>query len=86
MREGEVPLEQAMNTGRVQGRVVDSTGLPLPGVAGQGGPAERVQLEELGHRLLLHVAAGWRTPGGVDDIHFHPVEPFTWRIALVAAF
>ena len=24
--------------------------------------------------------------GGVDDIHFHPVEPFTWRIALVAAF
>jgi hypothetical protein len=23
---------------------------------------------------------------GVDDIHFHPVEPFTWRIALVAAF
>jgi hypothetical protein len=31
-----------------------------------------------------------RLPGeperGVDDIHFHPVEPFTVRVALVAAF
>jgi hypothetical protein len=25
-------------------------------------------------------------PGGVDDIHFHPVEPFTWRLALLASF
>jgi outer membrane receptor protein involved in Fe transport len=25
-------------------------------------------------------------PGGVDDIHFHPVEPFTLRVALVASF
>ena len=25
-------------------------------------------------------------PGGVDDIHFHPVEPFTLRVALVATF
>jgi hypothetical protein len=24
--------------------------------------------------------------GGVDDVHFHPVEPFTWRLALVASF
>jgi hypothetical protein len=24
--------------------------------------------------------------GGVDDIHFHPVEPFTWRVALLASF
>jgi len=24
--------------------------------------------------------------GGVDDIHFHPVEPFTVRVALVATF
>lgn len=24
--------------------------------------------------------------GGVDDIHFHPVEPFTLRVGLVAAF
>jgi hypothetical protein len=24
--------------------------------------------------------------GGVDDIHFHPVEPFTLRAALVVAF
>jgi hypothetical protein len=24
--------------------------------------------------------------GGVDDIHFHPVEPFTLRVALVATF
>jgi hypothetical protein len=23
---------------------------------------------------------------GRNDIHFHTVEPFTWRIALVAAF
>jgi hypothetical protein len=25
-------------------------------------------------------------PEGVDDIHFHPVEPFTWRVALLASF
>ncbi|MEZ5293298.1 MAG: TonB-dependent receptor [Vicinamibacterales bacterium] len=25
-------------------------------------------------------------PGGVDDVHFHPVEPFTLRVALVASF
>lgn len=25
-------------------------------------------------------------PGGVDDVHFHPVEPFMVRVALVAAF
>lgn len=24
--------------------------------------------------------------GGVDDVHFHPVEPFTLRVALVATF
>jgi TonB dependent receptor/Carboxypeptidase regulatory-like domain/TonB-dependent Receptor Plug Domain len=24
--------------------------------------------------------------GGVDDVHFHPVEPFTVRVALVASF
>jgi hypothetical protein len=24
--------------------------------------------------------------GGVDGIHFHPVEPFTFRVALLATF
>ena len=24
--------------------------------------------------------------GGLDGIHFHPVEPFTFRVALVASF
>jgi hypothetical protein len=24
--------------------------------------------------------------GGVDGIHFHPVEPFTLRVALLASF
>ena len=23
---------------------------------------------------------------GVDGVHFHPVEPFTWRVALLASF
>ena len=37
-------------------------------------------------RLLLHLAPARRAAAGVNDLHFHPVEPLAFRLTLAKAF
>jgi ABC-type sugar transport system substrate-binding protein len=113
---------QATQPGSIQGRVLDTTGLPLPAVLVEVESTGTPLLARTGYGQLLVAAEAmgndgpWERPdemrrwnglvrysqggaasgqsrvvqgeplAGVDGIHLHPVEPFTFRVALLASF
>ena len=51
----------------------------------------RLTMQQLADKVGMSSSACWRRvrsleQEGVDDIHFHPVEPFTIRTAVVWTF